>query len=180
MRTKKTAIVLTILLCGALPFAYPQDTNSASKADAPKSSEPKPAVAYRVDFSINELEDGKKINTRHYSMNLMGERKELKINTRVPVQSGVGQFQYLDIGTNINAHLETSESPIILDAVVEFSNLAISDSQVSAIGPPPSVRLTRIGTDTIVVLGKPMIVGSVDDLTSKRQFQLEVLVSKLP
>ncbi len=42
--------------------------------------------AYRLDVSFNELEDGKKLNTRHYSIDLTGGRPEdIKIGTRVPV-----------------------------------------------------------------------------------------------
>ncbi len=41
------------------------------------------------------------------------------------------------------------------------------------------LRQFKINTSTLALPGKPMIVGSVDDPNSKRQFQLEVTVSKL-
>jgi hypothetical protein len=41
------------------------------------------------------------------------------------------------------------------------------------------LRQLNINASTLAVLGKPMIVGSVDDPNSKRQFQLEVTVTKL-
>ncbi len=71
--------------------------------------------AYRLDVSFNELEDGKKLNTRHYSIDLTGGRPdEIKIGTRVPVvtancnsssasspSGGASeQYQYLDVGTH--------------------------------------------------------------------------------
>lgn len=73
---------------------------------------------YRLDFSFNELQEGKKINTRRYSMNLTaGTADEIKIGTRVPVHTGPPepqpgmnalantQFQYMDVGTKIWANL---------------------------------------------------------------------------
>jgi hypothetical protein len=36
------------------------------------------------------------------------------------------------------------------------------------------VRQIKIDGDTLLVTGKPIMIGSVDDPNSKRQFQLEV------
>jgi hypothetical protein len=41
------------------------------------------------------------------------------------------------------------------------------------------VRQFKINASTLALPGKPMVVGSVDDPNSKRQFQLEVTVTKL-
>jgi hypothetical protein len=41
------------------------------------------------------------------------------------------------------------------------------------------IRQLKINASTLVLLGKPMVVGIVDDPNSKRQFQLEVTVTKL-
>jgi hypothetical protein len=43
----------------------------------------------------------------------------------------------------------------------------------------PIVRQIKIGGSTIVIPGKSIIIGSADDPTSNRQFQLEVTVTKL-
>jgi hypothetical protein len=37
----------------------------------------------------------------------------------------------------------------------------------------------KIESSTIAIVGKQMVVGSVDDPNSKRQFQLEMVVTKL-
>jgi hypothetical protein len=41
------------------------------------------------------------------------------------------------------------------------------------------IRQLKIGGSTLVVVGKPMVLGIVDDPNSKRQFQLEVTMTKL-
>lgn len=183
MHTRKMIFGLTLgmFLLVARPFTIAQDANSAPKAASSKPNSPKPLGAYRLDFSINELEDGKKINTRRYSMNLTdggGGGRNLKIGTRVPIQTEQGKFEYLDIGTNINAQIRNWETPMGLYVNAEISSFPASN-EGKASGIPPLIRQLRIEGTTVIVPDKPMIIGSVDDPDSKRQFQLEVVVTKL-
>jgi Tfp pilus assembly major pilin PilA len=145
----------------------------------------KPATAYRLDFSVNEMEDGKKINTRQYSMNSRpGDGNEIKIGTRVPVEVKQGEFQYLDVGTNIwcrlrdEADVSMLGSNVLLNVRAELSNFASPDQQ-QAQQFHPVVRQMKIEASTIAIPGKSLVVGVVDDPNSKRQFQLEVTVTKL-
>jgi hypothetical protein len=135
--------------------------------------------AYRLDFSINELEDGKKINTRQYSMNLnANDANEIKIGTRIPVEPKAGEFQYIDVGTNIWSRLGVHNSQLELAVRTDISNFAIPE-QASGHESRPVIRQLQIKASTVALLGKPMVVGSVDDPNSKRQFQVEVTVTKL-
>jgi hypothetical protein len=43
----------------------------------------------------------------------------------------------------------------------------------------PLLRQLRINASTVAMPGKPTVIGVVDDPNSKRQFQLEVTVTKL-
>ena len=44
--------------------------------------------AYRLDFSVIDLAEGTKINTRQYSLNLNhDDSTEIKLGTRVPVEA---------------------------------------------------------------------------------------------
>jgi hypothetical protein len=141
---------------------------------------------YRLDFSLNEVEEGKVINNRHYSMNLtQGESDEIKIGTRVPVATGSygndlksTQYQYLDVGTRIDARLEVVSSETKLHVNSDISNLDTVDQRS---GPvlAPIVRQIKIEGSTLLIVGKPILIGSVDDPNSKRQFQLEVTATKL-
>src|ERR1700683_425986 len=91
--------LLLISLCWSASASGAQE--SATSKSSSEATE-KPATAYRLDFSVNEIEDGKKINTRQYSMNLNADdSNEIKIGTRVPVESKQGEFTYLDVGTSI-------------------------------------------------------------------------------
>jgi hypothetical protein len=154
-----------------------QDTNGAAKTSASQRQ----ATAYHLDFSLNELEDGKKLNTRRYSMNLTDADsdggQDLKIGTRVPVQSENGNFEYLDIGTTIRARFIHWTTPVIVNVNADISNFASPDDATRT--GHPLLRQMRIGASTALVLNKPMIIGSVDEPDSKREYQLELTVTKL-
>jgi hypothetical protein len=185
-RTAVFTIVVGMFLY-AIPMTHSQDENSASKQSETREetkSSAKPsqrqATAYRFDFSINELEDGKKLNTRKYSMNLSdysGGGQDLKIGTRVPIRSEDTKFQYLDIGTSIHARLPWSTPPT-LDVIAEFTGFASPEEATK--GDHPLLRQMRISGSTTLILNKPMIIGSVADPNSKREFELEVTATKLP
>jgi len=180
---KNAALAATLaltLLAGA------PESASAQESGAPKTEQKaeKIQTAYRLDFSVNEMEDGKKINTRQYSMNSRsGDGNEIKIGTRVPVDSKEGQVQYLDVGTNIWCRLRDQTdvsglgNNVLLSVRAEITNFAIPEQQGQQVRPV--LRQLKIEASTVGVPGKAVIVGSVDDPNSKRQFQLEVNVTKL-
>jgi len=172
-----TVAILGLMICwGAAGRA--QDAEQAKPTGEPKAvaAPEKPVHAYRLDFSVRELEEGKTINTRQYSLNLNADdSNEIKIGTRVPVESGQGQYQYIDVGTSIWCRIGERSDGIPLSVKAEVSNFAIPDHESGH----PVIRQLKIDASTLALLGKPMIVGSVDDPNSKRQFQLEVTVTKL-
>ena len=105
--------------------------------------------------------------------------QELKIGTRVPVEAerSTGAWQYLDVGTNIRSRVFDSQGTPGLDVKVDISNFALPDQAKG--GGQPIVRQIVISGSTLVTLDKPMLIGTADDPNSKRQFQLEVTVTKL-
>lgn len=175
---------------GLKPLHGQEETKAGAEGDKAKSSSSaKPVHAYRVDFSITELAEGKKVNTRHYSMVAnSGPWSTLKIGTRVPVaigsfQQGANvnplvntQFQYMDVGTNIDCEVNEQGEDLSLDVRSDFSNLSSGEEQHS---PQPIIRQIKINGRTITSPGKPALIGAVDDPTSNRQYQLEAVVTKL-
>jgi hypothetical protein len=172
-----TSILILTLACGFCG-ASAQDAEAAKSNSTEKNADKKEIDAYRVDFSVNELEDGKKINTRQYSMYVNGnDANEIKIGTRVPVESKQSEFQYLDVGTNVWCRIGERANGVPLSVRAEISNFAMPEQQAQS--TRPVLRQLSIKASTVAQLGKSMVVGSVDDPNSKRQFQLEVTVNKL-
>jgi hypothetical protein len=190
-RAVLTAALIVLLTAFDGPGrVWAQENTSAAKAPTPIVE---PAHAYRIDFSVNEVEDNKKINARQYSMNLKsGDANEIKIGTRVPVPGfGTGTsgqqsaFQYIDVGTSIWCKVKDRAdeawlgNDVSLSVRSEISNFARPSQDGSVPREPPLLRQLKIDASTVAVPGKTMVVGSVDDPNSKRQFQLEVTVTRL-
>ena len=179
---KKAVLAMTLALAA---IAAGPARVCAQKADSPKAAEDeKAAYAYRLDFSLNEIDDGKKINTRQYSMHSRsGDWNEIRIGTKVPVESKQGEFQYLDVGMNIRcrltdrADIASLGENVSLKVSADLTNFAVPEQQQQTMHP--AIRQMRMEASTVAVLGKTMVVGVVDDPNSKHQYQLEVTVTKL-
>ena len=174
------ALIVVLTLVPAVMRAAGQDA-AAPKRGADVSE---PGHSYRLDFTMSELEDGKKINSRQYSMSLnSSDQNEIKIGTRVPVEVKQGEIQYLDVGTTIwsrlrdRADIQWLSNDVMLNVRSDLSNFAIPDQQAQ--GMRPTIRQIKIDSSVIATPGKQMVVGSADDPNSKRQFQLEVTVNRL-
>lgn len=175
MRSKISsfAIVLGMLLYAASLLTQAQTTTTEGAAAK------KQATPYRVDFSINELERGKILNTRHYSIDLTaGNQQALKIGTRMPVHTEEGKMQYIDVGTSITAVIRDWVTPNVLDVSADISSFATPDDSRQE-SNPPLLRQMRITGSTILTPGKPITIGTVDDPNSNREFQLVVTATKL-
>lgn len=167
---------LVITLFWSVPVSRAQD-KVASKTEA--ETQEKPVDAYRLDFTINEIENGKNINARQYSLYLnAGDHNSLKIGTRVPVEAKQGEMQYIDLGTDIWAGVRERDNGLALEARAAISSFATPD-QANRSNSPPLLRQMRIEASTVLSPRRPTIVGSVDDPNSNHQFQLEVTVTKL-
>ncbi len=140
----------------------------------------KSLAAFRLDLALSESEDGKKINTRHYSMNLVpgyNPSNEIKIGSRVPVEGKQGDMQYIDVGTNIWSRMIERGDALELEVRAELTSFASPEQENRS--TMPLLRRVLINGSTVAMPGKPTVVGVVDDPNSKRQFQLEVTVTKL-
>jgi hypothetical protein len=189
---KKTALwsvlILGLILRGEIGIARAQEASPSKggahtepAADAnQKSWEQKPLEAYHLDFAINEFEDGKKINSRQYAMNLStNDSNEIKIGTKIPLETKENEFQYLDLGTSIWAQLREQRDQTTLVVRAEVSNFAIPEHGLDKPDYHPALRQLKVSGSTLLPLTKPMVLDSVDDPNSKKQFQLEVTVTKL-
>src|SRR5215469_6027792 len=156
------AVISIGMGCG-LCSARAQDE---SKTESPKQpAKIQPIQPYRLDFSFNEVADGKTVNARHYSMDLTaGDTNEIKIGTRVPVTTGTStpgapavQYQYLDIGTNIWAQLREHGDELMLAVRSDVSNLDTSDAGHAEANPV--IRQIKISGTTLLATGKPILIG---------------------
>jgi len=146
MNRKTEALVLVL---GAMFFAAPRVDAQEQPNPAPATNKENPERkhAYRVDFSISELENGKRINSRRYAMDLVvGPWSTVKIGSRIPVSPSQGTFQYIDLGTNIDCQLNEEKEDISFTVRSDFSNLAGPEEQHSS---QPIIRQIKIEAEPL-------------------------------
>ena len=166
--------------------ARPQEaTKEKQSKENSAEKQANPPNFYRLDYTIRELDHGKRTNTRNYTLKVQsGERAKFRVGSRIPVVTGTvvpgvsTQFQYHDVGVNMDCALRGEHDNIVwLNTRVELSGVAGPDS--GSVTLPPVVRNFSFEDTTLAPLGKSTLVGAIDDV-SDRRYEIEVTVTKLP
>jgi hypothetical protein len=179
MRLKiKTAMLWVALMTAIFPtLAAGQAAASAQKAMTDSGS------TYRLDFVLTEFESGKKVNTRSYQMVLHsnGARQSARVGSRVPIATGAGsmQFQYMDIGVNIDARLRGPDDDLSLEGNIEVSGITMPAAGADAVHSNPVVRQSKVSFDSAITMGKAITVASLDEVDGPRRLQIDVTATRM-
>ena len=170
------------LAIAVMAFCLPLIPNSASaqqeKGKEAATTEQKPVVAYRIELNVREIEAGKRLNSRNYMMVVEdGDWAKIRVGNRVPYQSAEKQFQYQNVGMNIDCRPREREDSIALAILVEFSSLALQTETAPTFNPV--FRTERTEVESIVTPGKPTLVASMDDVVTNRRYEIEVTATKV-
>jgi len=167
--------------------ATPEDIQLAQKIIADLD---RPRKVYRLTYTITETEDGKRLGAQQFSLiATSGVKTELKQGKREPAFVGendakttnqnpqaeyVGaKVQYLDVGVAIEATVEGSSEGLSLRTKIVQSNLA---GEKSGVGPQdPVIRQTVLEESSNLLLGKPLLLGSLDLPGGTRKQKIEVV-----
>ena len=138
---------------------------------------------YRLTYTITESDGGKHVGAQRFTLiEIPGGRAQLKQGSKVPIVTGSTesgstvqntQVQYLDVGLNIDASLEGSADGLRLHSKVEQSGVAEEKSVVGA--QDPVVRQSVLEGTSVLVQGKPLMLGSLDVPGSTRHLEVEVV-----
>ena len=155
------------------------------KAPQPPPPPPPPPSSdnYRLEFTISEIEGTKKLQSRNYSMLVVGGRDgRLRVGNRIPisvgVKSGEEQIQYNDLGVNIDARAAFVDAHSVrLSVTVEVSGLAGSEpGDPQKISRRPIVRQFNNRVEVIIPLDKAVLLTSQDEPGTNTTFQVQAVV----
>jgi hypothetical protein len=137
---------------------------------------------YKLEFTVFELENGKRINERSYMLHLLdGDRRgtSTRVGTRVPVQVGPDKgVQYMDVGLKISADFHSADdSGVTLWINFETSGFAVPEQSTQS--GTPVLRNVNDATAAKLAYGKPTLISSIDDVNSKRRLQLELTATRV-
>jgi hypothetical protein len=178
-------------LCFILPcVSFSATALRAQVAKETPSSEPtaaSPAAAYRVEYVVREVEKGKPVNARTYVLMAQSgpkrgaDRAAVRVGSRVPIANTAPKtdafYTYFDIGMNIDCRLWDTDKGLIVDTNLEMNSIA--NPEMSSTPSTPVIRRLHLEDDTLVVPGKSAVVGSIDDVTADRRYEVEVTAIKV-
>jgi hypothetical protein len=182
---KFLSLILMFLTVGTL--AALQDTTKTGKEAPEKDIAPKIAAtpAYKLAFSIFELQDGKKINQREYSMVTQADNhggNKLKIGSKVPIETGSDAYTYTDVGFELDCSAaETVNNKLAVSVEINISNFAIPEQNANprTAGGRPVLRFVTQRVRALLTPGKPQVITSMDDVNSTKRMQVEVTATKV-
>ena len=145
-----------------------------------------PPKFYKLDFVVKEMEGGKVLNARGYSMTVSEDKvrdhSEIRTGSKVPYSTNAdgSQYTFLDVGVNFDCfHVVSTRDTMSLVLAADISSVVQEPGSPSAPMHPPVVRQNRWASGIIVPLKKPTVVFSSDDLTTKRQMQVELTATPI-
>ncbi|WP_348267295.1 hypothetical protein P8936_16000 [Edaphobacter paludis] len=177
--------LVAIALLGCVSAtAFGQETLNSAKQAAPFVPH-----YYHLAFVVKELEAGKVINSRDYAMNIgTVEHQSMNFNTRsirngtrVPIEIEPGKATYIDVGVNIDCKsVMDLDGRLGMEVSADISSVSDSKMQgtVEARGMP-MIQQNKWNSQVLVVLGKPTVLFSSDEVTSKRTLQLELTATEI-
>ena len=111
-----------------------------------------------------------------------GQKTTLKQDSRVPIPTGhvtegvQTQFSYMDVGINFDATLDEFNNGVRLRSLIDQSAVVSQDKVLEQ----PVIRHVTLEGASVLALGKPMMLGSIDVPGSTRRLDVEVVVEQVP
>ncbi len=181
MKTFSKVLAVLILAVMGSTMVFAQEKEAPKEAPRPREF-----PVYKLDFVIAELEDGKRVNSRAYTM-LVQERSpgqgSVNVSTRVPVALGSSgatqpQVQYMDVGLGLDYRVREESNWVIVEGRTRIESFADAQPQSNSLNMPVTRRIS-IDSQAAVTPGKPTVIGSADDVNSKKRYEVQVTATKI-
>jgi hypothetical protein len=182
---KKTFFSILVLMFFAATCVAQDQARKEEGAGKTNPASGQPArTAYKLEYKIYELEDGKRVNQRDFtslaSASEHGPSSMLRIGTRVPVSSPGEKPNYLDVGFSVVSQLTDQGGKLAASIRLEMTSFALPEQSAEPRSSSmPVLRNTNFNVETVLTPGKPQLIASVDDVNSKKRMQVEVTAIRI-
>ena len=141
---------------------------------------PEGSKFYKLEFTVKDMEGARALSSRTYSMLAAAEGQpgSVRAGSKVPIpaSSGSSQFTFIELGVNIDCRgIKEVQNELSLIVTADVSSTA----QEAATAAYPIIRQNKWSSAVIVPLRKPTLIFSSDDVTTKRQIQLELTATPI-
>jgi hypothetical protein len=182
-----------LLLCSmpwgaafSLSAAHAQEAKEKPSGEAAVS----PIAVYRMEYTVREIEKGKPVNTRGYVLMTRAGRGPqdsagFHVGSRVPIvtasspkpEGASTPVQYEEIGMNIQCWVKEGDQGLSVHTTLQLKSIA--NPEMASTPSTLVIQQFHLEDDTLVTPGKPGLVGSIDDVTTDRRYEVELTASKV-
>jgi hypothetical protein len=160
-------ILLVMALIAGVGFGQEKTPQPAAKP---------PSKFYNLDFTVKELDGGKVVNSRSYSMSVATDTLgsgSVRADERVSVRVVSNNYQTFDVGTNLDC-VEAKETGdrLMLRLTSDISYLVPGGNEVA-----PIVRHNRWSGYSLVPLKRTVVVFTSADPSSKGTLEMDVIAT---
>jgi hypothetical protein len=146
---------------------------------------------YHLVFVVKELDAGKVINSRNYAMSIGTTENQntfarsIRTGTKVPIEYEQGKITYVDLGVNLDCkNVVSLGDKLGMEVSAEISSLqhVSADDLRPQSGRPaatPVIQQNKWNSQVVVAMGKPTVLFSSDEVTSKRTLELELMATEI-
>ena len=105
------------------------------------------------------------------------EWARIRVGNNVPYKTAQDKYDYHTLGMSIDCHPREHEGSVDLVIRASFSSLAPASEVSSTFNP--IFRTNSSDVQSLLDLGKPTIVATMDDVDSNRRYEIEVTATKV-
>ena len=175
-------VLLLAVVIGMIGVAAPAQDNAKQPPAQEPASQEKPLSAYKLQFVLRELQDGKLTNTRDYAVVMRENSRpfDVRIGSRIPVKNEK-DFTYIDIGTDIRCWDLHSQSPLVaVNCTIEISNFALPEQRLqTGIATAPVLYQIRSDSGALMEEGKQTVISTIDDPNSTKSYEVVLTATKV-
>ncbi len=175
MHTTRMFVLAAVVIYLAAVAAAQQEKPAEQPAAAPTST-------YRVQYTISEVADGKRINSRSYETLIQEpaggavQWTQIRMGNKVPLP-GEKEPHYIDVGIGIDTGLQREGGRLVMKTRFELTSVA--PEQGGAPSAMPVLRSIKFNADQLVSTGQKVLVSSGDDVSTNHRFEVEAMLTRV-
>jgi hypothetical protein len=173
--------IALVLSCGGQRAIAQTD---AATTKAPATEAEGVPTCYRLTYTITELDGTKRIGTQHFAVTVDPDSGDssIRVGSKVPIVTGSTnpenaaqtQFQYVDVGLDISARIK--EYPTGAEVHSKIEQSSVSEEQSTMGRNDPVIRQAVLQNTSMLAVGKPILLGSLDVPGSTRHLDIEAVL----
>lgn len=170
--TKMLILSVVVIFLAALTAAQ----------EKPAAAAPVAGNTYRVQYTVSELADGKRINSRSYETLIQEpagagvQWTQVRVGNRVPIP-GEKEPRYIEVGISIDTGLQREGGQMVMKTRFELTSLA-PEQGTSTVGSPV-LRSVKFNSDHVVMTGQKVVISSGEDVNTNHRFEVEALLTRM-